>query len=225
MIDHRVDRVFQLEDFAANVDGDLLRQIAGRDGSRHFSDVANLRGEIARHRVDGICQVFPRAGDSADLRLSAEFSLGADFSCNASDFRGKGVELVDHRIDRVLQLEDFAANVDRDFFRQVSHRHRRRDVGNVAHLRREIAGHGVHRIGQVFPRAGDAGHFRLSAQTSFRSDFASHARDLGGERCQLRHHRIHGLRGAEELSLQWTSIELDGHRPRQIAARHGADDA
>src|ERR1700704_5284105 len=37
--------------------------------------------------------------------------------------RGEGVELVDHRVDRVLQLEDLALHVDADLARQVAPGH------------------------------------------------------------------------------------------------------
>src|SRR5262249_60348666 len=44
-------------------------------------------------------QVLPGSSDARDLRLPAEFAFGADFACDARDFRGKAVELVHHRID------------------------------------------------------------------------------------------------------------------------------
>jgi hypothetical protein len=49
--------------FAAYVDGDFLRQVAAGDGGRHFGDVADLRGEVARHRIDAVGQFVPGAGD------------------------------------------------------------------------------------------------------------------------------------------------------------------
>ena len=51
LVHHGVDGVFQLENFAAHVDGDLLRQVAVGDGGRHFGDVTDLAGEVAGHRV------------------------------------------------------------------------------------------------------------------------------------------------------------------------------
>ena len=42
LVDHRVDGVLQLEDFALHVDGDLLRQVAVGDGRRHLGDVSHL---------------------------------------------------------------------------------------------------------------------------------------------------------------------------------------
>jgi hypothetical protein len=43
--------------------------------------------------------------------LSA-ISFGADLASNARNFGCKAVELIDHRVDRILELEDFALNVD-----------------------------------------------------------------------------------------------------------------
>ena len=54
---------------------------------------------------------------------------------------GEGVELIDHRVDGVLQLEDLALHVDGDLARQVAARDRGRHLGDVAHLRRQVGGH------------------------------------------------------------------------------------
>ena len=44
-----------------------------------------------------------------DLGLTAELAVGADLAGHAGHFRGEGVELIDHRVDGVLELEDLAA--------------------------------------------------------------------------------------------------------------------
>ena len=59
-------------------------------------------------QVDVVGQVLPGAGDALDLGLAAELALGADLAGDAGDFGGEAVELVDHRVDGVLQLEDLA---------------------------------------------------------------------------------------------------------------------
>ena len=46
--------------------------------------------------------------------LAAELAFGADLAGHAAHFAGEAVELIDHRVDRVLQLEDLAADVDGD---------------------------------------------------------------------------------------------------------------
>ena len=53
-------------------------------------------------------------------RLTAEFAFGANFAGDAGDFRGERIELIHHRVDGVLQLEDLALHVDRDLLRQVA---------------------------------------------------------------------------------------------------------
>src|SRR5436190_22973166 len=42
-------------------------------------------------------------------------------------------------------------------------------------------------------RSGDAGRLGLTAEFSFGTDFARHARDFRGEAVQLVHHRINGV--------------------------------
>ena len=41
-------------------------------------------------------------------RLAAELAFGADLARDAGHFGGEAVELIDHRVDGVLQLEDLA---------------------------------------------------------------------------------------------------------------------
>ena len=86
LINHRVDGLLQLQDFAGNVDGDLLRKVAAGDRGRDLGDVADLRGEVARHRVDVVGQVLPCAGDAGHLRLPAELTLRADLARDARHF-------------------------------------------------------------------------------------------------------------------------------------------
>src|SRR5207249_4395880 len=112
-------------------------------------------------------EVLPGAGNAGHHGLSSELAVGAHFPGDAADFGGEGVELIDHRVDRVLQLEDFSLDVDGDLAREVAARHGGRDFRDVADLAGEVRRHEVDVVGQVFPRAGDAGHDRLSAQLAF----------------------------------------------------------
>src|SRR5438067_1616631 len=68
-------------------------------------------------------------------------SFGADFARHARHFGGEGVELIDHRVERVFQLENLTTHVDRDLARQVAPRHCSGDLGDVAHLPRKVRGH------------------------------------------------------------------------------------
>ena len=55
--------------------------------------------------------------------------------------RGERAELVDHRVDGVLQLEDLALDVDGDLLGEVAVGDGGRHLGDVAHLGGEVAGH------------------------------------------------------------------------------------
>ena len=114
LIDHRVDGVLQLENFAADVDGDFAREVAVGDGGGDFGDVADLVGQVAGHGVDAVGEILPGAGDAAHVGLAAQLAFGADFAGDARHFGGERAELVHHRVDGVLQLQDFAAHIDRD---------------------------------------------------------------------------------------------------------------
>ena len=62
----------------------------------------------------------------------------------------KRVELIHHGVDGVLQLQNFAAHIHRDLARQVAVGHGRGHFGDVADLRRQVAGHGVDRSVRSF---------------------------------------------------------------------------
>src|SRR3979409_787833 len=59
------------------------------------------------------------AGDWAWRRSAAALSLGADLARDAADLAGEAVQLIDHRVDGVLELQDLAAHVDGDLLRQI----------------------------------------------------------------------------------------------------------
>ena len=219
LIGHRIDGVLQLENFALHVDGDLARQVAARHGGGHLGDVAHLCRQVAGHRVDRVGQVLPGAGDARHVGLAAEAAFGADLAGNARHLAGEAVELVDHGVQRFLQLKDFAAHVDRDLLRQVAVGDRDRHLDDVADLRRQVAGHRVDAVGQVLPGTGNAGHLRLAAELAFGADLARDARHLGGERVELVHHGVERV-----FQLQNFAAHVDRDLARQVAARHGGGD-
>src|SRR5439155_1284430 len=106
LIHEGIDGVFELEDFAFDIDRDFLGELAVGHGGGDLGDVAHLGGEVAGHGVDGIGQVLPGAGDAFDFGLAAEFAFGADLAGDAGDFGGEGTQLVDHGIHGVLELQD-----------------------------------------------------------------------------------------------------------------------
>src|SRR5205823_11485508 len=127
-----------VQDFTAHVDRDLLREVAVGDRSRDLGDVADLRGEVRGHRVDALGKILPGAGDAEHVGLTAEPAFGTDLARHARDFTGKGVELVHHGVERLLQLKDFAGDVHGDFLGEVAARDRGCDVGDVADLSGQV---------------------------------------------------------------------------------------
>src|SRR5207245_3204476 len=113
--------------------------VAVGDGGGDVGDVPDLRGQVARHRVDGVGEVLPGAGDVPDVGLAAELALGADLAGDARDFGGERAELVDHRVDGVLELEDLALDVDGDLSRKIAVGDGGGDLGDVADLGRQVA--------------------------------------------------------------------------------------
>src|SRR5439155_685327 len=144
-------------------------------------DVADLAGQVAGHEVDVVGQVFPDTGHALDVGLSAELALGADLSGDTRDFTGECVQLVDHRVDGLLELEDLAPDVDGDLLGKVALLHRGGDLGDVADLAGQVARHQVDVVGQVFPDAGDAVHVGLAAELAVGADLARDARHLARE--------------------------------------------
>ena len=216
LIDHRVDGLLQLQDLAADVHGDLLGQVAAGDGGGDLGDVADLSRQVAGHGVDAVRQVLPGARHARHLGLPAQTSLGADLARHARHLAGESVELIDHRVDGLLQLQDLAADIHRDLARQVAAGHGRRHLGDVADLRRQVAAHGVDRVGQILPGARHAGHKRLTAQFPFRTDLAGHAGHLGGEGAKLVDHRVDGF-----LELKDLAPDIDGDLLGKVAVGDG----
>src|SRR5881296_556207 len=99
-----------------------------------------------------------RACDTLHVSLATQLAFGADLARHPRDFRRERTQLIDHGVDGVLELEDLALDVHRDLLRQVARRDRGGHVGNVAHLRGQVARHRVHTLGQVLPRPGHALH-------------------------------------------------------------------
>ena len=193
LVHHRVDGVLEFQNFALHVHRDLLGEVARRHRLRHVGDVPHLRGQVAGHGVHRLREVAPGARHALHVGLAAELAFGSHFPRDARHLGGERTQLVHHRVDGVLELENLALHVHRDLLGEVARRHRLRHVGDVAHLRGEVAGHRVHRLGQVLPRAGHALHVGLAAELAFRAHLARHPRHLGGERAQLVHHRVDGV--------------------------------
>src|SRR5262249_43440533 len=140
--------------------------VATRNGGCDLGDVTDLAGEGTGHEVHVVREGFPRAADAGHGGLTAQVSFRARFASPAGHFARERVQLVHHRVDGVFQFENFALHVHRDFARKVAARDGGRNFGDVTNLTSEVAGHRVHRVRQVLPRAGDAGHHGLTAKTT-----------------------------------------------------------
>ena len=215
LVHHGVDGVLQLEDFALHVDRDLARQVAARHRGRHLGDVAHLGGEVRGQEVDVVGQVLPGAADARHHRLTAEPALGTDLARDARHLGRERAQLLDHGVERVLEQQNLAAHVDGDLLGQVAVRDSGCDLGDVADLGGQVAGHEVDVVGQVLPGAGHLGHLGLTAKLAFGADLAGDARHLRGERVELVHHGVDGV-----LELEDFALHVDGDLARQVAARH-----
>ena len=200
-------------------DGEVLLQVAVGDRGHDLDDAAHLLGQVGGHDVDVVGEVLPGAGDARHLRLAAELAFGADLARHARHLAGEGVELVHHRVDGVLQLQDFALHVDGDLAREVAARHGGRHFGDVAHLGGEVGGQQVDVVGEVLPGAGDARHHRLAAEPAFGADLARDARHLAREGAQLVDHRVQRF-----LQQQDLAAHVDGDLARQVAVGDGGRD-
>ena len=138
-VGHVVDGLGERGDLALGFDDELLLQVAVGDRGDDLDDAAHLGGEVAGHEVHVVGQVLPDAGDALHLGLAAQLAFGAHLAGHAGHFRGEGVELIDHGVDGVLQLEDLALRVDGDLLGEVAVGDRRGDQRDVAHLAGQVA--------------------------------------------------------------------------------------
>ena len=219
--DHLVEHVLEDRDLAARVDAHLPRQVALGHRRGHLGDRAHLVGEVRRELVDVVGEVLPDAGDLLGLRLAAELALDADLAGDARDLAGEAVELVDHRVDGVLQLEELAAHVRGDLLAQVAVGDGGRDLGDVADLAGEVAGHQVDVVGQLLPDAADLDRVgRGLAELALGADLARDARHLGDEAVELVDHAVDRV-----LELEHLALDVGRDLLAQVAVGDRADHA
>ena len=108
LIDHRVDRCSS------------ARRISPRTSTVIFCERSPFATAVVTSAMLRTCAVrlvaialtesvrsFHVPATPRHLGLPAELAFGADFARHARDFRGEAVELIDHRVDGVLQLAKF----------------------------------------------------------------------------------------------------------------------
>src|SRR5262249_54744509 len=198
--------VLELEDLALHVDRDLAREVSACHCGGYLGDVAHLAGEVARHRVDAVGEIFPRAGHARHVGLATKLAFRSYVRRDARYFAGRAAELIDHRVEGLFQLQDFAAHVDGDLAREIATRDRGGNLGDVAHLIGKIARHRVDAVGQVLPRSGDAGNGRLATKLAVGAHLARHARYFRGEGVELIDHGVHRLLQDQDLA---TDVDSD----------------
>ena len=178
------------------------RQVAVGHGGRDLGDVAHLVGQVRRHRVHGLGEVLPRAGDARHVRLTAEHAERAHLARDARHLLGERAQRVGHVVHGLGQRRDLALGLHRDLLRQVAARDGGRDLRDLAHLVGQVRGHHVHGVGQVAPRARGARHLGLAAQHALGAHLARDARHLARERAQRVGHVV-DRRGQARRPRPW----------------------
>ncbi|MNC19099.1 hypothetical protein D3C75_670250 [compost metagenome] len=122
--------------------------------------------------------------------MSAKFPFCAYLPCHGGYLVRESSQRLDHIVDCIRQLGDFAFGFHSQFLLQVTVRYRRYDLGDSAHLIRQVGRHNINVVGEVFPDPPHTADLGLSAQFTVRTNLTRHTRNLRGERIQLIHHRI-----------------------------------
>ena len=122
-----------------------------------------------------VCLVHAAAGGVGQLLCQWARHLGATVIGTVGS-AAKAAFARAHGCDEVILYtkEDFAAHIHGDLLRQVTIGYRGSHIGDVAHLRRQVARHKVDVIGEIFPGASHAGHLRLPTQPAFGAYLARH---------------------------------------------------
>src|SRR5690606_36380277 len=134
-----------------HVHGNLLGEVSVAHRRRDEGDVADLGSLVVHHGIDVGCHVLPGPGHAVHLCLPSQLPFGADLARHAGHFGGKGIELVHHRVDGVLELENFSLHVHGDLPVQLATGDGGGHLGDVPDLGGEVAGHGVHVVGEILP--------------------------------------------------------------------------
>ncbi len=87
LIDHRVDGVLQLQDLAADVDGDLARQIARATAVATSAMLRTWPVRFDAIELTLSVRFFQTPATPSHLGLAAELALGADLARDARHLR------------------------------------------------------------------------------------------------------------------------------------------
>ena len=169
IVDHGIDVVFQLGDFAAGIHLNGPRQIALGHGRRDFGDGAHLVGQVVGQQVDVASKILPRSSGAWHVGLSTQTAFHTDFASDSRNLIRESGEGSCHVVDGFCQCRNFALGVHREFLGKVAVGDGRHDFDNAAHLLGEVHRHDVDVVGEILPRSSDARNLRLSFSVALRS--------------------------------------------------------
>ena len=103
-----------------------------------IGDVAHLAVRLPAMHVDVVGEIFPGAGDAGHSACPPSVPSVPTSRATRVTSPAKGIQLVDHGVDGVLELKNLALHVDRNFAREVAASDGGRDVGDVADLTGQV---------------------------------------------------------------------------------------
>src|SRR5262249_18803113 len=154
--------------------------------------------------------------NARDVSLATQFAFSSYFPRDTGHFGGKAIKLVHHRVDGVLQLKEFATNVDGDFAGEIAGGDRDGHVRDVTNLAGEVRCHAIDVVGEVLPSAGDSRDISLASKLAFSPDFTRHASHFGREPVKLVDHRVDGV-----FQFQNFAFGINGNFLREIPFGYG----
>src|SRR5690606_33221170 len=113
VVDGRDERGY----LAPRVERQTLLQIAVRHRGHDAGNTAHLARQILRHDVHVVGQLAPSARNVLDLRLATQLPFGTHLAGYARHLGGEGAQLIDHRVDGGLELEELTPHFNRDLAR------------------------------------------------------------------------------------------------------------
>jgi len=153
---------------AHRFDREVLFEIAMATAGHHLDDARAPAPSGWRHHVDCVGQIRPRAGNPGTA-AGRRAAFVPTSTRHTGHFRGEGIELINHRVDGVLQLEDFRPSRPTVICAEVAAARRRCHLGDVAHLSRQWRRAGDV-VGQVFQVPATSENHGLTAEPAFGAD-------------------------------------------------------
>ncbi len=170
---------------------DLPRQIALGDRGGHQRDVADLRGQPVRHRVDGVREVLPRTRHATHACLTAQLALGAHLTGHPGDLVGERGQLVDQIVDGTADLQELPAQrmpgavrglrPQLHARRQITLRDRGEHPADLGHGPYEIVHQGVGGVDRGRPGALTGACFQPFRELALAAHHAPHPGQLTGQ--------------------------------------------